>query len=131
MNVTTVLPRADTITNAHLARQPGPIFKEATHMKILFNVAENGGGSYRRNTGARVMIGRGSPTDFRSYASVLRDRHLSACMAAAATGAFPIANATVPARSCRYCWPAWTFTAEPRRRFPTPGAAQLRKCKRA
>ena len=47
MDVTTVLPRANAVTNAHFARQSGPIFKEATHMKISFNVAENGGGSYR------------------------------------------------------------------------------------
>jgi uncharacterized membrane protein YkgB len=40
MNVTTVLPRAKAVTNAHLARLPEPIFKEATHMKISFNVAE-------------------------------------------------------------------------------------------
>jgi uncharacterized membrane protein YkgB len=57
MNVTTVLPRANAVTNAHFARQPGPIFKEATHMKISFNVAENGGGSYRLLTILRwVMV---------------------------------------------------------------------------
>ena len=47
MNVTTVLPRANTVTDAHFARLPELIFKEATHMKISLNVAENGGGSYR------------------------------------------------------------------------------------
>jgi uncharacterized membrane protein YkgB len=47
MNVTTVPRSANAVTNAHFARQPGTIFKEATHMKISFNAAENGGGSYR------------------------------------------------------------------------------------
>ena len=47
MNVTTVLSRAKAVTGVHFARLPEPIFKEATHMKISLNVAENGGGSYR------------------------------------------------------------------------------------
>jgi hypothetical protein len=41
-------------------------------------------------------------TGFRSYASRRRDQRLSACIAAAATGVFPIANSTEPAYFCRY-----------------------------